>query len=67
MATVIVDGGAGWYNAPDHLLLFGQINLAACAARRAKAAPLTGEEDDRFDREYDTCRMWAGHAQIHRW
>ena len=69
MATVICDNGSR-YNAPDHLLLFGQINLARCAAERAQSAAITPPDpdgSDRFGREYDTARAWTGHALIHRW
>lgn len=69
MATVICDNGSR-YHAPDHLLLFGQINLAKCAAERAQRSattPADPDGSDRFSREYDSCKLWTGHAQIHRW
>jgi hypothetical protein len=48
------------YNANDHILLFGQINLAACAMGRARALSLSTEEgSSRFKREFDTARLWA--------
>lgn len=50
------DGGL--YRAPDYLLLFGQINLARCAAERAQT--IAGICDgDRFASEYDTAKLWA--------
>ena len=65
MATVICDNGSH-YDSPNLLLLFGQINLAKCAAERYA---ITSDPDgsSRFGREYDTARMWVGHAQIHLW
>ena len=64
MALVICDNGT-CYHSPDHLLLFGQINLAKCAAERAEKA--AADVSDRFGREYDTARAWTQHAMIHRW
>ena len=48
------------YNSGDHILLFGQINLAKCAMERAQDLNLTtAEGSDRFKREFDTARLWA--------
>jgi hypothetical protein len=44
------------YRVPSYIMLFDQINIAHCAAKRAKDSILEG---DRFNREYDTARMWA--------
>jgi hypothetical protein len=44
------------YHTPQYLLLFQQINLASCAARRAQE---NVQDSERFGREYDTARMWA--------
>ncbi len=63
MATVITDNGRS-YHCPDHLLLFGQINLAKCAAERAADAAC---DSARFGREYDTAKLWSAHGLINRW
>jgi hypothetical protein len=39
-----------------NLGLFDRINIAQCAANRARAHILDGE---RFTREFDTARMWT--------
>lgn len=44
------------YRAPSYLLLFGHLNIANCAARRASENVLDG---DRWSAEYDTAQMWA--------
>ena len=56
MATNYAPAGDGFYNTPQYLLLFHQINLASCAARRAEQNVC---DSDRFSREYDTARMWC--------
>lgn len=56
------------YSSPDHILLFGQINLAKCAMDRAQQLSIsTVEGSDRFKREYDTARLWArrGNSCMH--
>ena len=67
MSLVVTNDGS-MYNSPEHLLLFGQINLAKCAAERAQMSSFEIDPDgsDRFGREYDTARMWTHHAQIIR-
>lgn len=58
--SLVVCGDGSMYNANDHILLFGQINLAACAMGRARALSLSTEEgSSRFKREFDTARLWA--------
>jgi hypothetical protein len=58
--SLVVCGDGSMYNADDHILLFGQINLAKCAMERAKAANLATEEgSELFKREFDTARAWA--------
>ena len=48
------------YNSGDHILLFGQINLAKCAMERAQDLNLsTAEGSYRFKREFETARLWA--------
>lgn len=59
MSLVVCDNGF-MYNAPDHILLFEQINIAKCAMERAKSVNLTTQTgSDRFRAEFDTARLWA--------
>ena len=58
--SLVVCGNGSLIHVNDHILLFGQINLAKCAMERAQgvnAATLEGR--DRFLREYETARLWA--------
>ena len=52
------------YRAPDKLGLFDQINLARCAAERAKANVW---DTDRFTVEYAAAASWSGKRVILGW
>lgn len=45
----------------DHINMFDRINLADCAKRRASANVLN---EDRFNGEYDTARLWMKYRLI---
>lgn len=45
------------YRAPSYLLFFQQLNIAACAAERARHNVL---DERRWSDEYDTAKFWAG-------
>jgi hypothetical protein len=46
----------GHYFVPSNLLFFQQLNIAACAARRARQNVI---DNRRWSDEYDTARFWA--------
>jgi hypothetical protein len=48
------------------LTIFDKVNLAACAVRRAQDQYAGGRFDsDRFQREFETVRLWKGHNVYH--
>jgi hypothetical protein len=65
--TCVTCSDGSYYHAPDHFLLFSHLNVAKCAAERARTGACFQYDDDgtdRFGREYDTARMWTRHSEI---
>jgi hypothetical protein len=54
--TTVCTAGEDFYKAPDRLNLFDRINLAQCAAKRARVYVI---DSVRFQGEYVTAAAWG--------